>query len=46
MESGLLMNKKIGGKKSEVKKSCATVPFRQVVLPGKQTVLKLILVDF
>jgi hypothetical protein len=41
MESCLFMNKKTGGKKSR-----ATVPFRQVLLPGKQTVLKIILVDF
>jgi hypothetical protein len=41
MESGLFMDKKIGGKKSH-----ATVPFRQVLFPGKQTVLKIILVDF
>jgi hypothetical protein len=41
MESGLFMNKKIGGKKSR-----ATVPFRQVLFPEKQTILKIILVDF
>jgi hypothetical protein len=41
MESGLFMNKKIGGKKS-----CATVPFRQVLFPEKQTVLKIIWLTF
>jgi hypothetical protein len=41
MESDLFMNKKIGGKKSR-----ATVPFRQVLFPGKQKALKIILVDF
>jgi hypothetical protein len=37
MESGLFMNKKIGGKKSH-----AIVPLRQVLFPEKQTSLKLI----
>jgi hypothetical protein len=41
MESGLFMNQKIGGKKSH-----ATVPLRQVLFPDKQTILKIILVDF
>ncbi len=41
MESGLFMNKKIGGKKSR-----ATVPVRQVLFPEQQTILKIILVDF
>jgi hypothetical protein len=41
MESVLFMNKKIRGKKSH-----ATVPLRQVLFPEKQTILKIILVDF
>jgi hypothetical protein len=41
MESGLFMNKKIGGKKSR-----ETGPLRQVLFPEKQTILKIFLVDF
>jgi hypothetical protein len=41
MESGFFINKKIGGKKSR-----ATVPLRKVLFPEKQTILKIILVDF
>jgi hypothetical protein len=41
MESGLIMNKKIGGKKSR-----ATILFRQILFPEKQKVLKIVLVDF
>jgi hypothetical protein len=41
MESDLFMNKKIGRQKSR-----ATVPLSQVLFPEKQTILKIILVDF
>ncbi len=40
-ESSLFMNKLIGGKISRT-----TVPLRQVLFPEKQTILKIILVDF